>query len=58
MNNCVYKITNLINGKMYIGSTNNFARRMSEHRVFCNCSPDRSGYNKPLYKSFRKTIRL
>lgn len=54
MNNCVYKITNLINGKVYIGSTNNFARRMREHRVFINCSPDRQGYNHPLYQSFRK----
>ena len=53
-NNCVYKITNLINGKFYIGSTNNFNRRMKEHRVFVNCSPDRNGYDYPLYRAFRK----
>jgi len=52
--NCVYKITNLENGKVYIGSTNNFTRRMSEHKVFVNCNPDRPGYNHPLYRSFRK----
>lgn len=52
--NCVYKITNLENGKVYIGSTNNFARRMGEHKVFVNCSPDRQGYDHPLYRSFRK----
>lgn len=27
----IYKITNLINGKFYIGSTNNIARRKREH---------------------------
>jgi len=54
MSNCVYIIINLINNKQYIGSTNNFARRMGEHRVFCNCSPDRVGYNHPLYRAFRK----
>lgn len=52
--NCVYKITNLINNKSYIGSTNNFLRRMREHKVFVNCSSDRSGYNRPLYRAFRK----
>ncbi len=54
MSNCVYKITNLENGKIYIGSTNNFKRRMGEHKVFVNCSPDRKGYDRPLYRSFRK----
>jgi hypothetical protein len=54
MNNCVYKIENLINGKIYIGSTNNFARRMREHKAYVTCSSDRVGYNKPLYRSFRK----
>lgn len=28
----LYKITNLINGKCYIGQTNNFAKRMREHK--------------------------
>lgn len=27
----IYKITNLINGKVYIGKTSNFKRRMSQH---------------------------
>ena len=28
----VYKITNLINGKAYIGITNDFKRRMDNHK--------------------------
>ena len=32
MNKYVYKITNNINGKVYIGQTNNFKRRMQEHK--------------------------
>ena len=27
---------------------------MKEHRVFVNCNPNRDGYNKPLYRAFRK----
>jgi len=29
----IYKITNLINNKMYIGQTNNVNRRWNEHRT-------------------------
>lgn len=29
---CIYKITNTINGKIYIGQTNDFYRRRKEHR--------------------------
>lgn len=32
MNKCVYKITNNINGKIYIGQTNNLKRRLQEHK--------------------------
>ena len=32
MKKCIYKITNLINGKIYIGQTNNYKRRYREHK--------------------------
>lgn len=28
---CIYKVTNLVNGKQYVGKTNNFERRLNEH---------------------------
>lgn len=28
----IYLITNLVNNKKYVGQTNNFQRRMNEHR--------------------------
>lgn len=33
MISCVYAITNTVTAKKYIGSTNNFARRLKEHRA-------------------------
>lgn len=46
----IYKITNLINGKCYIGQTNNYKRRFLEHRA--------KGYSsegvKILYFAFDK----
>ena len=53
--NCVvYKITNLINNKSYIGSTNDYGRRMREHRAAMNCHPEHPNYYHPLYSAFRK----
>jgi group I intron endonuclease len=39
MKKCIYKITNLINGKIYIGQTNNYNRRHREHKnkMYGNC---------------------
>jgi group I intron endonuclease len=43
----VYKITNKINGKIYIGQTNNFKRRIKEHLY------DKRK-NKPIYEVLKK----
>lgn len=49
MKKCIYKITNLINNKIYIGQTNNFERRKREHskQMYGNCS-------KVLYNAIEK----
>lgn len=52
-NHVIYKITNIINGKVYIGLTNNFNRRMNEHFATSSNS-DSSKYNHHLYASIRK----
>jgi len=49
----VYKITNLINNKVYIGSSIDVARRWREHKTVAN-NPNHKHYNYPLYQAFRK----
>lgn len=49
----IYKITNKINNKCYIGSTNDFERRKYEH-IISSTSPNYTSYNYPLQKAFRK----
>lgn len=38
MNSCIYKITNKINGKIYIGQTVNLENRLKEHFSKQNCT--------------------
>ena len=47
----IYKIENLINGKIYVGQSNNIERRFSQHK-----SPyeQKRFSDKPLYKAFQK----
>lgn len=57
----IYKITNSTNGKSYIGSTNNYSRRMREHFQMLNLGTHHSAhfqnaYNKTCDKNlFEKT---
>lgn len=44
----IYKITNLINGKCYIGKSNNIKLRWYDHKRKIN------DYDYPLYNAFRK----
>lgn len=47
----IYKITNNINGRMYIGQSNCIERRFAQHK-----SPyeQQRFAEKPLYKAFKK----
>ena len=49
----IYKITNQVNGKVYIGQSVNIERRWKEHKkeAFKESS---SNYNYPLYQAFRE----
>lgn len=47
----IYKITNLINNKCYIGKSQNIQERWKYHKVrIC----DKRYFEKPLYRAFRK----
>lgn len=52
MKKSIYKITNLINSKKYIGQTNNIQRRFKEHKNM-NVSADEEK-TKLLYLAFKK----
>lgn len=47
----IYKISNNINNKVYIGCSTDISKRFKEHRNYV-LSPKQ--YNKTLYKAFRK----
>lgn len=50
----IYKITNKINGKVYIGQTRkSIKQRWNDHKAISN-SPEKQGYDYPLYRAFRK----
>lgn len=49
----VYKITNLINNKAYIGSSIRVKERWKQH-INASKNPNNPTYNYPLYQAFRK----
>ena len=51
MSKGIYKITNTINNKCYIGKSSNIEERWKYHKKRYN---DIKEYNKPLYRAFRK----
>ena len=51
--NAVYKITNLINQKQYIGSSVRVEKRWQQHKNDAFNSKNKK-YNYPLYQAFRK----
>ena len=51
---CIYKITNLVNGKMYVGQTKGtLAHRWGQHRAEGNSQRDHHQY-QTLYRAMRK----
>ena len=49
----IYKITNKVNNKVYIGQSSDIKRRWRDHRSAA-FNPKDNGYNYPLYKAIRK----
>lgn len=49
----IYKITNNIDGMIYIGSTNDVETRWKNHKC-CSIDPKDHHYNYPLMKAFRQ----
>lgn len=49
----IYKITNLINGKIYIGQSRDINKRWINHRS-ASQNIKNTHYNLPLYRAFRK----
>lgn len=54
----IYKFTNLLNGKIYVGSTINMLRRISEHKRDA-VRPKTKGFDKSLsdIDGFKMTYR-
>lgn len=49
----IYQYTNLVNNKVYVGQTNNFQRRVNEHKS-CSFNPKSVNYDDIIHKAIRK----
>ena len=49
----IYKITNQVNGKVYIGQSKRIEQRWEEHKISSH-NKNSNEYNYPLYQAFRK----
>ena len=50
----IYKITNHINGKVYIGQTRNLIEYRWQHHLYKGRNPDKPDTDYPLYRAMRK----
>ena len=50
----IYKITNHINGKVYIGQTRNLIEYRRQHHLYKGRNPDKPDTDYPLYRAMRK----
>ena len=50
----IYKITNKINGKCYIGQTSDSIEHRWKEHIYDSNRKNRDCYNYPLYRAFRK----
>lgn len=49
----IYQYTNKINDKKYVGQTNNFQRRLNEHKS-CSFNPKSVNYDDKIHQAIRK----
>lgn len=49
----IYQYTNKINNKKYVGQTNNFQRRLNEHKS-CSFNPKSVNYDDKIHQAIRK----
>jgi group I intron endonuclease len=51
----IYKITNIVNNKIYVGlTTKTLEERIKQHKSDCNCVLKKGDTNQPLYNAVKK----
>lgn len=51
----IYSITNIQNGKLYVGSSNNIERRWKEHKSMLNCNKHHSTHLQNAWNKYGET---